>query len=102
MDDKAIRKKLDRVGFITFVEYFELFEANWTRLRNDVIINEFKRRGEPWGWNSHRTKSSAGKWFFRFNVHLEALKIVAGTKRLPQRIRRRARQLLRERKNKIK
>jgi hypothetical protein len=92
---ETFKRLLLSVGATTFVDYYEVFEANRFSASCEEIKEALRAKGS-WTEGSVSTKASYGKRIFRMNMETDALKyIVCGAARVDGRVKEKAGGILR-------
>lgn len=73
MSTRSVDKMLKSVGKGTFIKYFDYFKKD---IDNEQLFEIFDSNNETWNDNAKRTKASEGKRIFKFNLEINALKLV--------------------------
>jgi hypothetical protein len=92
---ETFKRLLLSVGATTFVEYYEVFEANHFGSSCEEIKEALRAKG-IWAESSVSTKASCGKRIFKMNMETDALKyIVCEAARVDGRVKEKASGILR-------
>jgi hypothetical protein len=94
MDDKKIERSLNRIGKACFVTHYELFRDK-ARTEPPFVV-DYLMKTEKYNESGATIRASYAKQIFNAGRHVEALKIVARSERIPQESASKARMLLNE------